>query len=607
MTLKAEERLALVRKYMEENGLDALVVPTADPHLSEYLDEHYAAREWLTGFTGSTGDAVITKNEAALFTDSRYWIQAEKQLRGTGIVLVEAQRSLVSEEANWLTKKLTPSSCIGVPAEFISTKDAQFLEEHLQKNNCKLVLLEVDPFNEIWTEDRPELSFNPIYEHKVSPRSVKDKIEILKPLVEKAGTKKLLITSLEDIAWLTNLRGADLPNTPVFYSFGIYDVENGLTIFVNEKSVSVPLAVNLVLKNVNFLPYQEFSTFLDTLEKETVLFSPADTNALIGNKLKQKALPIEGENLVELLRARKTPQEIALIDKAMVKDGVALAKFFCWLDKNKESGQLTEKSCSAKLLEFRKEQNGFISPSFETICAFGPNAALPHYQPDPKNPTRIEGNGFLLIDSGAQFPEGTTDITRTVLVGEATEQMKADYTAVLRGHINLAKLVFPENISSQILDTAARAPIWENFADYGHGTGHGVGFFLNVHEGPQRISYPRISEGVNSLVTYRTLMKKGMITSNEPGLYREGRWGIRIENLTVAIPAGESEFGGFMRFRTLTLCPIDLTSIDSKMFQPNEKKWLNDYHSAVWETLSPLLNNDLETQEWLKAKTRPVD
>ena len=607
MTLRAEDKLSLVRTYMEEKGLDALIVPTADPHLSEYLDKHYASREWLTGFTGSTGDAIVTKKEAALFTDSRYWIQAERQLSDTGISLIKAQGRLISEESAWLRKNLSSDSSVGVPAAFISAADADILEKELQKSGIKLVLLEEDPFDAVWKEDRPEVSFSPIFEHKISPRSVKDKIGILKPLVEKEGAQKLLLTSLEDIAWLTNLRGNDLPETPVFYSFGMYDVENGLTIFVNEKSISVPLAVNLVLKNVNFRPYEEFSDYLSSLDKEEkVLYSPSTTNALIAKKLQKFSSPIEGEDIVELLRARKTPQEVKLIDEAMLKDGVALAKFFCWLDKNKGSGELTEESCAEKLLEFRKEQTGFLCSSFKTICAFGPNAALPHYQLDHDKPVKIQGSGFLLIDSGAQYPEGTTDITRTVPIGEASEQMKADYTAVLRGHINLAKLIFPENISSQILDTAARAPIWEDLADYGHGTGHGVGFFLNVHEGPQRISYPRVSNGVNSLVTYRTQMKKGMITSNEPGLYREGKWGIRSENLTVAIPVGDSEFGSFLGFRTLSLCPIDLTLVNSKLFQADEINWLNAYHSAVWKKLSPLLIDDIETQEWLKAKTSPV-
>lgn len=607
MTLRAEDKLTLIRTYMEEKGLDALIVPTADPHLSEYLYKHYASREWLTGFTGSTGDVIVAKKEAALFTDSRYWIQAERQLADTGISLIKAQGRLISEENAWLRENLSSGSSVGVPAAFISAADADILEKKLQESGIKLVLLEKDPFDAVWKEDRPEVSFSPIFEHKISPRSVKDKIGILKPLVEKEGAQKLLLTSLEDIAWLTNLRGNDLPETPVFYSFGMYDVENGLTIFVNEKSISVPLALNLVLKNVNFRPYEEFSDYLSSLDKEEkVLYSPSTANALIAKKLQKFSSPIKGEDIVELLRARKTPQEVKLIDEAMLKDGVALAKFFCWLDKNKDSGELTEESCAEKLLEFRKEQTGFLCSSFKTICAFGPNAALPHYQPNHDKPVKIQGSGFLLIDSGAQYPEGTTDITRTVPIGDPSEQMKADYTAVLRGHINLAKLIFPENISSQILDTAARAPIWEDLADYGHGTGHGVGFFLNVHEGPQRISYPRVSNGVNSLVSYRTQMKKGMITSNEPGLYREGKWGIRIENLTVAIPAGDSEFGSFLGFRTLSLCPIDLTLVNSKLFQTDEINWLNAYHSAVWKKLSPLLIDDIETQEWLKAKTSPV-
>lgn len=606
MTPSTEEKLVRVRNYLEKKGLDALIVPTADPHLSEYVDKHYAAREWLTGFTGSAGDAIITKDKVSLFVDSRYWIQAEKQTKGTEAAVIRMRGDRISEEIAWIIQNLPEKSKVGVSARFISISEALSFEKQLKRFNIHFVLIDDDPMDEIWIKDRPEITFNPIFEHKVSPRSIKDKLELLKPLVEEQGASKLLLTELEDIAWLTNLRGKDLPETPVFYSFGIYDTEKGLTIFVNEKSTSVPLAVNLVLKNVNFRPYEEFSDYLNSLKQEKVLYAPSSTNAFIANKLKQFASPVEGENPVELLKAQKTPQEINLIRKAMLKDGVALAKFFCWLDKNKNSGELTELSCAEKLLKFRKEQDDFICQSFKTISAFGPNAALPHYQPSPEHPVKISGSGFLLLDSGAQFPEGTTDITRTILIGEATEQMKEDYTAVLRGHINLAKLVFPENISSQAIDTAARAPIWQNFADYGHGTGHGVGFFLNVHEGPQRISYPRVNDTTDSLVSNRTRMKKGMVTSNEPGLYREDKWGIRIENLTAAVPTEESDFGTFLTFRTLTLCPIDLTPLIPKRLQEEEKNWLNAYHKRVLEKLSPLLKNDKETLAWLEAKTKPV-
>lgn len=602
---QVNERIGQVRNFLKSLSLDALIIPTADPHLSEYIDPHYAVRQWLSGFTGSNGNLIIATTGSSLFTDSRYWVQAQRQLLETEITLTKVEGSFIDAETVWLKEHLSKGSKVGVFGAFISDTEATNLKEKLNKAEIALEILEKDPIDSLWT-NRPELTFHPIFEHKISPRTTEEKLSLLKPLVEKSGAKKLLLSSLEDIAWLSNLRGKDLPGTPVFYSYGIYDVDTGLTLFINEKALPIPLGLSLVLRNINFQNYEDLPRYLENLANEKILYSPDTTNALVSSKLKKYGCPIKIQNPVELLRAQKSITEIQLFRKAMKKDGIALCKFFCWLDENKNSGQLTEKSVADKLLEFRKQQPGFLYPSFATISAFGANAALPHYQPDEENPVKIQGNGFLLIDSGAQFPEGTTDITRTVLVGEASEQMKEDYTAVFRANICLAKTIFPNLIPSQALDAIARAPIWQNFVNYGHGTGHGVGFFLNVHEGPQRISYPRATDDADAIISKATRMRAGMVTSNEPGIYREGQWGIRIENLLANIPSNCTEFGEFLKFETLTLCPIELDAVNPKQLQADEINWINSYHTHVWEILSPTLKNDSKTLDWLKEKTKPI-
>lgn len=597
-------RLSKLRSFFQNLGLNGWIVPTADPHASEYVDEHYALRKWLSGFTGSAGTLVVTSDRCALLTDSRYWEQAQRQLEGTEIELVRLNCSYAKAIADWLAQNCASDCVIGIFGENISKAAADKLSSELREKKLFLSILHSDPAAVIW-DNRPQAACTEIYEHSVSPRSCAQKLAAAAKALKEKNADWLLTSKLDDIAWVFNLRGSDVPCNPVFYSYALIGSDQKAFLFAALNKIKPELRTKLEQDGVTLCNYQgaieEIEKILSNSDPCTVLADPEELNASLFEIFPEHVRVIEDINPIELLKAQKTPEEIELIQKAMIKDGVALVRFYAWLDDHIHEG-LTEADAAEKLNEFRSELEGFVSLSFETISAFGPNAALPHYQPEGRG-AKIEGSGFLLIDSGAQFAEGTTDITRTILVGEAGEQMKADYTSVLRATICLATTIFPEGVSSQAIDAIARRPIWQNTADFGHGTGHGVGFFLNVHEGPQRISYPRINVG-DSLISRYSAMLPGMVTSDEPGLYRPGKWGIRIENLLANELTAENEFGRFLRFRTLTLCPIDLRAVNVGALSPEEVRWLNSYHQTVRDTLSPFL--DERTAQWLEGKTKDL-
>ncbi len=602
---KFTERVCRFRAEFQKLALDAVIVPNADPHLSEYIDKFYASQTWLSGFTGSSGVLVVSTTDAALITDSRYWEQAEKQIAESGITLVKAIGPFTDYLTDWCKEKLTAGNRIGVCGSFISEKEFETLDNELSLLGIKLVVLPTDPVAKI-RDDGLKLSFNPIYEFVQSPVSRQEKFELVKRELEKAGASQLLLTSLEDVAWITNLRGSDIPCTPVFYGFALFNKADNLDLFVNKGSISKELAQKLAGDGIKLHPYGSVIEFLGSAEsKQVTIADSSSVNRSIYTALSQTAEISKSGNPITQLKAIKTEAELQLIRKAMEKDGVALVKFYKWLEDNVESGKLDEVTCAEKLLQFRQEQAGFVSESFNTICAFGLNAALPHYRPLKESSRQIKGNNFLLIDSGAQYPEGTTDITRTVLVGQATTQMMSDYTTVLRGHIRLAMAQFPDSVAAEILDVIAREPFWDNQQDYGHGTGHGVGFFLGVHEGPHRISYPRLTDKMKRLPAQHR-MKCGMITSNEPGIYRPGKWGIRIENLIATVEAGTNEFGHFLKFETLTLCPIELKAVNKSSLLADEIKWLNNYHRMVYQRLSPFLADEPTILSWLQEKTRAI-
>lgn len=598
--MTAADRLQALREYMRQQNLAAVIVPTADTHLSEYLDRHFKLIPYLSGFTGSAGTLVVTENRAALWTDSRYWEQAAAQLND-GIILMKDGDADTPDEVEWLAD-LPPEGDVGADSSLFSSKAWKKLSERVCRE-LNATLRNADPAS-VWSE-RVSQTFSEIYEHTVSPRSRKEKLSAVAEKIRTLGGDALLLASLDDIAWVMNLRGSDIPHTPVFYSYALVRSSGEAELFVKEDRVSSELAEKLASDGVTLRSYGAVQQEISALKESNsvLLFDPTEINAKLadteGIRTKEITSPII------LLKACKTPEEIDLIARSMELDGAALVRFFCWLETAKESGKETELSVAAKLLEYRQAMPGFTDVSFDTIAAFGLNGALPHYQATEKQFSEIRGDGFLLIDSGAQFPGGTTDITRTIPVGAVTDEMIQDYTAVLRGHIRLATAKFPEGISSQAIDAIAREPLWNLLCDYGHGTGHGVGFFLNVHEGPQRISYPRLN-GKDATVRAETAMRVGMVTSDEPGLYRPGRWGIRIENLVANEAAGSSEFGSFLQFRTLTLCPYELSCCDTSKLLPDEKAWLNAYHEEVRTKLSPFFADEPEVLGWLINKTHPI-
>lgn len=604
MNSPVSSRLSALRIFLKDHGLNGWIVLTSDPHLSEYVDEHYAFRKWLSGFTGSAGSLLVTQDAAALITDSRYWVQAEQQLEDSGIELVKLSQGYATESADWFAAHLKGNDCVGINSELISGKDAKNYARAFTEKHLHLSLVRQSPEETVW-QGRPVRAEKPIFDHTISPRSRKQKLAALQEVLKKEGADYLLTSKLDNIAWIFNLRGSDVADNPVFYAYALISSQETATLFINEEKVPDDLKDLLLQEGVALAPYHLIDETLASLSSGTVLTDPEEINASLLSHLPEQITRLELPNPIERMKALKTLEEIELISEAMLKDGIALVQFFAWLDRNLGKKEMTEQSLADKLLSFRQSLPGYISLSFETISAFGPNAALPHYQPEKTGGAKIEGNGFLLIDSGAQFPEGTTDITRTKLIGRATELMKEDYTAVLRANIRLALAVFPDGISSQILDPIAREPIWQHFANFGHGTGHGVGFFLNVHEGPQRISYPRISPRTDAIILKETAMSEGMVTSDEPGIYRPGRWGIRIENLVASEFAETNEFGRFLKFKTLTLCPIDLSAVIPERLQPDEKKWLNEYHALVRQKVLPHIHDE-RTIVWLVWNTREI-
>ena len=593
-----------LRNLLQEKHWDACIIPTSDPHLSEYLDEHFKFRSFLSGFSGSAGTLVVTLSSSALWTDSRYWEQAQKELEASGITLMKDGESNTPSIDEWLSQQLNPKAQVVVDATLFSQSSFNQLKKDLKEQSLELRST-LDLASQVWL-NRPKQRFSSIYEHSVSPRSRKEKIDLVQSKMEQLHVDRLLLTTLDDIAWLTNLRASDIPHNPVFYSYALVSKDGALDLFVNLSSISKEIERSLSMDAIRIHSYESIHDYLKNLNKGSLGFDPNQTNAYLATQVSDRVSVLPISNPVTAFKAIKSDEEITLIRQAMLQDGVALVRFFAWLDQEKNSGELTEVSVAEKLFEYRSALPRFTDISFETIVAFGPNGALPHYRATEKNSSPILENNFLLIDSGAQFPEGTTDITRTIPVGSITYEMKQDYTAVLRSHIRLAMAKFPLGISSQAIDAIAREPLWRQMSDYGHGTGHGVGFFLNVHEGPQRISYPRIRPGQSATISDATAMQVGMVTSNEPGLYRPSRWGIRIENLVANRLAGSTEFGTFLEFETLTLCPIDLDCVLVEELLKDEIDWINQYHQRVRDSLYSLVQDDPKTSQWLLKKTEPL-
>ncbi|MDL4862549.1 aminopeptidase P family protein [Halomonas elongata] len=592
------ERLAALRDAMREHDIDAWWLPSSDPHNSEYLPEHWAGRAWLSGFDGSVGTLVVTRHAAGVWVDSRYWVQAEEQLAGSGIELMKLHPGQGDAPMQWLAENLESGATLGFDANVVTLASARRLEEALSSAGIRL-RGDMDLLDSIWP-DRPSLPEAPLYAHDSTylDESRAERLARVREAMAEHEADWHPISTLDDIAWLTQLRGDDVDFNPVFLAHLLIGRETA-TLFVAPGKLDDTLRESLAGDGIQVAPYADWASRLAELpETSRVLVDPA--RLTLGTR---QALP-DGATLVEafqpstLAKGRKSDGDLEHVRHAMEEDGAALCEFFAWLEDALARGEtVTELTVDDKLTAARAARPGFVSRSFSTIAAFNANGALPHYHATPEAHATIEGNGLLLIDSGGQYPGGTTDITRVVPVGEIDAAHREDYTLVLKGTIALSRAHFPRGIPSAQLDAIARAPLWTSGRDYGHGTGHGVGYFLNVHEGPQVIAW-------HAPVAAHTAMQPGMITSIEPGVYRPGKWGIRIENLVANRPAAESEFGDFLRFETLTLCPIDTRCIEPSLLDASEIDWLDAYHAEVRERLAPKLEGD--ALAWLEKRTQPL-
>lgn len=586
-------RLASLRELMRNAGINATVIPQTDPHQSEYLADHWQVRRWLSGFTGSAGSLVVTATDALLWTDSRYFLQAAEQLEGTEIKLMKDGLPETPSITHFLTHSLVKGSTVGINGALFSVNDTANLRATLEKRGL-LLDTTFDAIDDIWT-DRPALPGSPVFIHDVKFAGEKAADKIRKILAEatEQGATSIFISALDEIAWVLNIRSRDVNCNPVATSF-LYLSPAGSTLFIKEEKIDAATRAYLADNGVAVAPYASAYEFLAQLpDNARVLIEAMRTSGRTLDTLGQRA--VVGASPVPLMKATKNSTQIAGIRRSMEIDGAALVGAFMEIERMMHSGEtLTEMAVSDILTRFRSQQPGYFDESFETIAGYGPHGAIVHYSATPESSSTIEPHGLLLIDSGAQYLTGTTDITRTIALGTPTPQERHDFTLVMKGHIALATAIFPEGTRGGQLDALARQFLWKEGLSYLHGTGHGVGHFLNVHEGPQSI---RLNDVPATLVP-------GMLTSNEPGLYRAGIHGIRCENLVLTTEAFATDFGRFYRFETMTLFPFDRNLFDTAIMTPEEINWVNGYHTEVYNRLLPLLTP--EQAEWLRTKTMPL-
>lgn len=573
---------------MKKANLSAFIVPSADIHFNEYLPECFMDRAFMSGFTGSAGTLIVLENKAHLFTDGRYWLQAEKELSQSAISLQKQTKEHTYPK--FLSQKLKKGSFVGINSKNLSMNSAKELKKVFKNANLKLKFADLlaTIFN-----PRPALPKHLIFEHKnvFTSTNSKNKLKALRQKMSEKNASYHFISSLDDIAWITNLRGLDIAYNPVFLSFLLLSFDKAL-LFVNTKKLKANLALKLEKQGFTLYEYEEVESVLRQLKKEKILLDTQKTSIYFAKILKKHNKIIKATNPSALLKAHKNAKELKNIKNAMINDALSLCEFFAWFEKAVKKG-LDELDIDEKLSAFRAKHPLYICNSFATIAGFNANAAIIHYQATAQNHAKIQGNGLLLIDSGAQYQNGTTDITRVVGVGELNQAQKRDYTLVLKALIALSRAKFPKNIALSSLDSLARVNLWQEGLEYMHGTGHGVGYFLNVHEAPISIS---------SFSNAHNKAEIGIISSVEPGIYRKGKWGIRLENLVVILSAKtkERDFGEFLRFETLTLCPFERSLIDFTLLDSKEKAWLNAYHQKILKTLSPKLKG--RALKWLVEK-----
>jgi Xaa-Pro aminopeptidase len=599
MSTPIPARIAALRDAMAKHGVAACIVPTADPHLSEYLPAHWQARKWLSGFDGSAGTLVVTATEAGVWTDSRYFSQAEQQLAGTGVALMKQRVSHAPEHLTWLQQQLHQGDVIAIAGDSVSVATQRQIERQLGAVGIKL-RVDLDLPGSIWN-DRPALPNAPVVEHPAmfAGATRADKFDKLRTALRKQHATHHLVSSLDDIAWLTNLRGSDVECNPVFLAHLLIEAEGSGTLFVDRAKLNDNLVAALANDGVHVANYATIGDVLGELSADdTLLFDPGRVVSAILKKVDANAKLLEGANPSTAFKANKSKDELAHIREVMRRDGAALARAFRRLEERLTAGMTqTELDVDSLLREERSAQPNFVGESFATIAGYMENGALPHYRATQESHNTLQRHGLLLVDSGGQYLGGTTDITRVLALGPTTAEQRRDATLVMKGMIALSRARFPKGASGPQLDALARAPLWASGMDYGHGTGHGVGYFLNVHEGPHGIR-PPVNGG--ALVP----LEPGMITSIEPGLYKPARHGIRHENLAVVVEADQTEFGEFYAFETLTLCPFDRRALEPGLLNPEERAWLDDYHANVRAALSPLLEDaDLA---WLEKHCAPL-
>lgn len=592
--MDVKKRIEKLRNLMKENKIDAYIIPSFDAHQSEYVADHWKGRQWISGFTGSAGTVVITLEDAGLWTDGRYYIQAEKQLEDSGIRLFKMADLGVPSYTEWLKNTLKEGSTAGFDGSVFSVDLFKGMEKAFKSKNIN-IKTEKDLIDEIW-EDRPEIPKELVFLHgiKYAGKSRIEKLNKVRANMSSKGANYYLLTSLDDIAWLLNIRGNDVPNNPVVIS-NVLVGEDKCYLFVEGSKVTHDIKVELENDGIEIKGYNDIHQILNQLTiDDSIIFDANKTSISMYNSINSDATKLEKPNITTDLKAIKNEVEIENLRNCQVSDGLAMVKFIKWLKESVTKEKITEISAEKMLEGFRRQQDLFVEPSFDTIAGYKDHAAMMHYKATKETQYTLKDEGFFLVDSGGQYFNGTTDTTRTIALGKLTEEEKRDFTLVLKGHIALSSVKFLEGATGSNLDILARQPIWEYGLDYKCGTGHGVGFFLNVHEGPQGFR-----KEPNSVK-----LEKGMVITNEPGIYKEGKHGVRTENIMLVVEEEKTEFGQFMSFEAITYCPIDLDGIYKDMLTDKEKQWLNYYHKMVYKKLSPYL--DEEHKAWLKKETREI-
>lgn len=596
--MRIDEKLTRLRELMNENSFSAYIIPTDDFHSSEYVGDYFKAREYMSGFTGSAGTLVVLQDKAALWTDGRYFLQAARQLQGSTIELMRSGQPDVPKIEEYLEKNLGEKTVIGFDGRTVTKR---FVETIGDKTDAKQISFDgsKDLVDVIWT-DRPPLSKKPVWElHvKYAGKSREDKIKEVRAKMQEEKADQLLVTALDEIAWLFNLRGGDIAHTPVFLSYLLLTKEQ-ITLFAHEEIFPVQILERLTQEGVTIKPYEEIGQAVGNMPAGTkVWLDSGIVNYRLTQKVPKDVEILDQESPIVLMKAVKTPEEMRHMRAAHIKDGVAVTRFIHWLKTNVDRETVTEVGAAGKLEMLRSQMEGYLEPSFSSIIAYGPHGAIVHYAPTQESDVEMKAKSFCLADVGGHYQEGTTDITRTIALGDLTEEEKRYYTTVLRGNLALGAAKFVEGVSGQNLDVLARGPLWELGMDYNHGTGHGVGYILGVHEGPQRIHW-RVAPGAKSIP-----LEEGMIVSDEPGLYLEGRFGIRLENLVLCRKGEKNDHGQFLYLEPLTMVPFDREAILPELMTEKELECLNRYHQRVYEALSPHL--DEEEQGWLKEMTARI-